>query len=84
VRFVALAFMVVATPAFAERYADIYGGAAYTPQSDITLVVGSPSGPADTGTPIFTQSRRCKARSPAPACRRNSTSTPTTSSPASP
>jgi opacity protein-like surface antigen len=46
-RFVALAFMVVATPAFAEWYADIYGGAAYTPQSDITLVVGSPSGPAD-------------------------------------
>jgi opacity protein-like surface antigen len=46
-RFIALILIVWASPAYAEWYADLYGGAAYTPHSDITLVVGSPSGPAD-------------------------------------
>ena len=36
-----------ATPASAEWFADLYGGSSYTPRSDLILVVGSPSGPAD-------------------------------------
>jgi opacity protein-like surface antigen len=45
----ALCFLLAASagPACAEWYADLYGGVAYTPPSDITLVVGSPMGPAD-------------------------------------
>src|SRR4051812_44100061 len=45
----ALCFLLfaVATPVSAEWFADLYGGVAYTPRSDITLVVGSPAGPAD-------------------------------------
>jgi opacity protein-like surface antigen len=35
------------SPASAEWFADLYAGAAYTPKSDITLVVSLPSGPAD-------------------------------------
>jgi opacity protein-like surface antigen len=31
----------------AEWFADLYGGSAYTPRSDIVLVVGSATGPAD-------------------------------------
>ena len=46
-RALALLLILLAAPAHAEWYADIYGGAAYTPHSDMTLVVGSPSGPAD-------------------------------------
>jgi opacity protein-like surface antigen len=46
-RYVALLLIFFAAPARAEWYADIYGGAAYTPHSDMTLVVGSPNGPAD-------------------------------------
>jgi len=43
-----LASLVVATTyAHAEWSADLYAGAAYTPRSDIVLVVGSPTGPAD-------------------------------------
>ena len=42
-----LLLFAAATPASAEWFADVYGGAAYTPRSDITLVVGSPAGPAD-------------------------------------
>lgn len=37
----------IACPASAEWFADLYGGAAFTPPSDITLVVSLPSGPAD-------------------------------------
>jgi opacity protein-like surface antigen len=37
----------LAGAARAEAFADLYGGSAYTPRSDIVLVVGSPSGPAD-------------------------------------
>src|SRR5690349_9358291 len=36
-----------AGPARAEWFADLYGGAAYTPRSDIVMVIGSPTGPAD-------------------------------------
>lgn len=36
-----------ASPAAAEWFADLYGGAAYTAPSDVTLVVRPPSGPAD-------------------------------------
>jgi opacity protein-like surface antigen len=46
-RALALLLILLAAPAHAEWYADIYGGAAYTPHSDMTLVVGSASGPAD-------------------------------------
>jgi len=31
----------------AEWFADLYGGVAYTPRSDILMVIGSPTGPAD-------------------------------------
>ena len=37
----------VAAPASAEWFADLYAGVAYTPKSDVTLVVRPPSGPAD-------------------------------------
>jgi opacity protein-like surface antigen len=42
-----LLFFSVVTPASAEWYADLYGGFAYTPRSDVVLVVGSATGPAD-------------------------------------
>ena len=44
-----LCFVVfaAASPARAEWFGDLYGGVSYTPRSDIVLVVGSPSGPAD-------------------------------------
>ena len=38
---------LIALPAFAEWDLALYGGAAHTPKSDVTMVVGSPSGPAD-------------------------------------
>jgi opacity protein-like surface antigen len=37
----------VATPASAEWFADLYGGAAHTPRSDVTLVIRTPGGQAD-------------------------------------
>jgi opacity protein-like surface antigen len=37
----------LAGSARAEWFADVYGGSAYTPRSDIVLVVGSATGPAD-------------------------------------
>jgi lipid A oxidase len=37
----------VATPASAEWYFDLYGGGAYTPNSDIKLLVNTPGGNAD-------------------------------------
>ena len=45
----ALCFVLfaAASPARAEWFGDLYGGFAYTPRSDILLVVGSPTGPAD-------------------------------------
>ena len=45
----ALCFLLfaVATPVCAEWFADLYGGSAYTPRSDVTLVVRPPSGAAD-------------------------------------
>jgi opacity protein-like surface antigen len=39
--------LATATPVSAEWFADLYGGGAYTVRSDLTLVIGSPSGPAD-------------------------------------
>ena len=43
----AAGLLAVATPVSAEWHADLYGGVAYTPPSDITLVVNPPSGSAD-------------------------------------
>jgi opacity protein-like surface antigen len=37
----------VTTPAFAEWFADLYGGGAYTPRSDVTLVIRPPGMNAD-------------------------------------
>jgi opacity protein-like surface antigen len=42
-----LVLLGAATPAHAEWFVDLYAGAAYTPRSDLVLVVGSPGGPAD-------------------------------------
>jgi opacity protein-like surface antigen len=42
-----LLLLAIATSGRAEWFADLYGGAAYTPRSDIVLVIGSPTGPAD-------------------------------------
>ena len=42
-RLVALMLLAVATPACAEWFADLYGGASHTPRSDVVLVV-RPSG----------------------------------------
>jgi opacity protein-like surface antigen len=42
-----LVFVAAASPARAEWFGDLYGGFAYTPRSDVVLVVGSPTGPAD-------------------------------------
>lgn len=46
-RFCVLALLAAATPAAAEWNLDFYGGAAYTPRSDFTLVVSRPSGSLD-------------------------------------
>jgi opacity protein-like surface antigen len=40
-------FFAAAGPARAEWFADLYGGVAYTPRSDIVMMIGSPTGPAD-------------------------------------
>ncbi|TLY39969.1 MAG: porin family protein [Nitrospirae bacterium] len=40
-------FLMTAPPAAAEWFADLYGGAAGTERSDVTLVVNPPSGPAN-------------------------------------
>src|SRR5262245_31544970 len=45
--FLFVALCLASAPAFAEWHADVYGGGAHTPRSDIVLVVGSPTGPAD-------------------------------------
>ena len=45
--FAAPAGIFAAAPAAAEWYADLYAGVAYTPRSDVTLVVSLPSGSAD-------------------------------------
>jgi len=42
-----VSLIAAAPPAFAEWFADLYGGAAYTPNSDMTLVVNTPGGNAD-------------------------------------
>jgi opacity protein-like surface antigen len=42
-----LPLLAAATPASAEWFADLYGGSSYTPRSDLVLIVGSPTGPAD-------------------------------------
>ena len=42
-----LTFLLAAAPARAEWTADLYGGGSHTPRSDFTMVIGSPSGPAD-------------------------------------
>jgi opacity protein-like surface antigen len=42
-----LCLFSVATPASAEWFADLYGGGAYTPRSDVTLVVRPPGMVAD-------------------------------------
>ena len=39
--------LATASPVSAEWFADLYAGAAYTPNSDVTLVVNPPSGSAD-------------------------------------
>src|SRR5262249_1525407 len=39
--------LAAASDARAEWFADLYGGIAYTPRSDILMVIGSPTGPAD-------------------------------------
>ena len=39
--------LATASPVSAEWFADLYAGAAYTSNSDVTLVVNPPSGPAD-------------------------------------
>ena len=44
---VSAGLMARASPVSAEWFADLYVGAAYTPRSDVTLVVRPPSGPAD-------------------------------------
>jgi hypothetical protein len=46
-RFVTLLLLAVPVAAHAEWNADLYGGVVYTPRSDITQAIGSPSGPAD-------------------------------------
>jgi len=46
-RFVTLLLLAVPVAAHAEWNADLYGGVVYTPRSDITQSIGSPSGPAD-------------------------------------
>jgi len=46
-RFLTGLLLLLAGPAWAEWNADIYGGVVYTPRSDITQSIGSPSGPAD-------------------------------------
>lgn len=43
----AIVALLASAPARAEWQADLYGGGAYTPRSDITLLVGSSTGPAD-------------------------------------
>lgn len=43
----ALVSIVAAVPARAELDLGLYVGASHTPKSDVTMVVGSPSGPAD-------------------------------------
>ena len=40
-------FLVLAAPARAEWHADLYAGVAYTPRSDVTVVVARPSGSVD-------------------------------------
>src|SRR3954454_18154927 len=47
--FLALAALLcaLATPARAEWDLGLYAGASHTPKSDVTMVVGSASGPAD-------------------------------------
>jgi opacity protein-like surface antigen len=42
-----LLLFAIATPVRAEWFADLYGGAAYTPRSDVTLVVRPPGMNAD-------------------------------------
>jgi hypothetical protein len=39
--------LVTASSVSAEWFVDLYGGAAYTARSDVTLIVRPPSGPAD-------------------------------------
>src|SRR6185436_19226942 len=46
-RSVTLLLLAVPVAAHAEWNADLYGGVVYTPRSDITQSIGSPSGPAD-------------------------------------
>jgi opacity protein-like surface antigen len=46
-RFLALLLIAVPAAAHAEWNADLYGGVVYTPRSDITQSIGSPTGPAD-------------------------------------
>jgi opacity protein-like surface antigen len=46
-RLLAITLAVLAAPARAEWNADLYGGEAYTPRSDITLVVSRPGGSID-------------------------------------
>jgi opacity protein-like surface antigen len=42
-----LLLFAAASPVRAEWFADLYGGVAYTPHSDIIMMIGSPTGPAD-------------------------------------
>jgi len=42
-----LVLLLAAGAARAEGFADLYGGTAYSPRSDMVFVIGSPSGPAD-------------------------------------
>jgi hypothetical protein len=40
----ALLLVALAAPAHAEWAVDLYGGVAYTPRSDLVMVVGGPGG----------------------------------------
>ena len=44
---IGLLLLCLSGTARAEWFGDLYGGMAYTPRSDITMVIGSPTGPAD-------------------------------------